>query len=251
MPGLRLGLKPPPLGLKSPLQFRKYLAPELVGPPPEKIFREYKIPEGIWGTYDNDKVSDCTCAGIAHTIMLVTSHTGKIFIPEKPDVMKAYTALTGYNPATGANDNGVELNRVLDYWRDVGIAGHKILQWGAVDHTNIEAQKHAIHIFAATLDGISLPASAEQQFLTGQPFDVVPNDGGSLGGHCVPRYGYGSEGAKCNTWGKMVGGTWAWWIKYLFQSTAVITRDWVDQATGLTPSGFPIDALIADLPGVR
>jgi hypothetical protein len=246
-PGMMLGLKPRPVGLKGPLQFGKYLSVDLLGPPPERVFREYKIPDDAWQMFGNDSIGDCTCAAIAHMLMLVTSHTGKLFVPEPADIIKAYSAVSGYDPATGNNDNGADLPTVLNYWRDTGVAGHKILQWGDVDHTNIDMQKHAIDIYGATDDAINFPKSAADQFAAGQDFELVNPDGGDEGGHCIPRFGYGSGGATCITWARRVGAPWDWWEKYLFESTTVITQDWINQATGLTPSNFPIDALIADL----
>jgi hypothetical protein len=247
MPERKLGLKPRPLGLKGPLQFFKYLSADSLGTPPEKVYREYRIPADAWGMFRNDSISDCTCAAIAHMLMLVTSHTGKLVIPDEADIIKAYSAITGYDPTTGANDNGADLPTVLNYWRDTGVAGHKIVQWGDVDHTSIEMQKHAINIYGATDDAVSFPVSGGAQFDSGQPFTLLNPDGGSEGGHCVPRFGYGSEGCKCVTWSKVWGGTWDWWMKYLFESTAVVTEDWIRQADGLTPSGFPLDTLIKDL----
>ncbi|HVI06997.1 MAG TPA: hypothetical protein VND65_01760 [Candidatus Binatia bacterium] len=240
----KYGLKPRPLGLKGPLQFFHFLKVDDLGAPPEKVYREYKIPADAWGMFRNDSISDCTCAAIAHMLMLVTAHTGKLLIPDEGDIIKAYSAITGYDPATGANDNGADLPTVLNYWRDTGVAGHKIVQWGDVDHTSIDMQKHAIDIFGATDDALAFPISAERQFDAGADFALVNPDGGNAGGHCVPRFGYGSVGATCVTWARTVGGPWDWWMKYLFESTAVITQDWINQASGLTPGGFKMDALL-------
>ena len=50
----------------------------------------------------------------------------KMATPSDKQVVAAYSAITGYNPSTGANDNGAVEIDVLNYWRQTGIAGHKI-----------------------------------------------------------------------------------------------------------------------------
>lgn len=254
-PGMMLGCNPRKKGVVAPILMAKYFGASLP-PAPEKVYREYKIPGDAWQMFGNDTIGDCTCACIAHILMLVTAHTGKIVIPTLQDVISTYTAASGYDPKqTDANGNnptdvGADLPTVLNIWRDTGIAGHKIVQWADIDPTNMENQKHAIHIFAATDDAVQLPNSAMDQFNAGQSFDVLADDGGIDGGHSIPRFGYGADGAKCLTWEKVWGGSWAWWMKYLQESCVVITRDWLSNADGLTPSGFDLDTLVADLKAI-
>jgi hypothetical protein len=247
--GMMLGCKKRPAGLKAPLLMAKYLKD--LPPAPEKVYREYKIPDDAWGMFGNDTIGDCTCAAIAHMLMLVTAHTGTLVVPAEADVIDFYSAVSGYNPVTGANDNGSDLPTVLNRWRDVGLSGHQIDQWGDIDPANIENQKHGIHIFGGTDDAVNLPNSAMDQFQAGQPWDVVADDGGIDGGHSIPRFGYGSDGFACITWATDQKGGTAWWQQYLSESCVVITKDWINNADGLTPSGFPIDALIADLAALK
>lgn len=246
-PGMKLGCNPRPLGVKAPLQLSNYLKD--LPPAPEKVFREYKIPEDAWQMFGNNRIGNCTCAAVAHMIMLFTAHTGTIFIPDEKDIIAAYSAVSGYNPVTGANDNGADLPTVLNYWMRTGIAGHKIAAWADIDPRNAEAQKHGIHIFGATYDAIMLPNSAMDQFSANQNWEFVQPDGGQDGGHCVPRFGYGSEGYACVTWAKDQKGGNAFWQQYLFESCVVITEDWLKD--GATPSGFNMDALVADIKAIK
>lgn len=252
-PGMMGGCNPRKSGVVAPILLAKYLASPSLPPAPEKVYREYKIPGDAWQMFGNDTAGDCTCAEIAHMLMLVTAHTGTIVIPELQDVIDFYSAVSGYDPkqtdASGNNptDIGADLPTVLNRWRDVGICGHKILQWADVDPTNQENQKHAIHIFAGLDDAVQLPNSAMDQMNAGQPWDVVDDDGGIDGGHSILRAGYGADGATCVTWGKLQQESWAWLAKYLTECCAVITTDWLKAADGLTPSGFDLDTLVADL----
>lgn len=241
---MMLGCNPRKWGVTAPLLFAKYLTPELP-PPPTKVYWEYKIPEAAWGMFGNDTIGDCTCASIAHMIMMVTAHTGKLFIPEKKEIIKMYSEVSGYDPMTGRNDNGSDLPTVLNYWRDRGISGHKILQWGDISVNDVNAQKQAIHIFGATDDAVQLPDSAMRQIHDEEPWDIE-HKYRIIGGHSIPRFGYGSQGCTCVTWGKLQQGSWDWWIRFLMECCAVVTEDWI-KADGLTPSGFNKDALIKDL----
>jgi len=252
-PGMMLGCNPRPAGLMAPLLMSKYLSVLTLVPAPEKVYREYKIPDDAWGMFDNDTIGDCTCAAIAHMLMLFTAHTGSIVIPDLKSVIDFYSGASGYDPTKtrpdGSNptDVGCDLATILNRWRDVGLCGHKIVQWADIDLTSLEAQKHGIHIFGATDDAVNLPVSAMEQFQANQDWDLLPDDGGNDGGHSVSRFGYGGDGATCITWARRQPGSWAWWQKYLFECTVVITKDWLNNADGLTPSGFPIDTLVADL----
>ena len=69
-----------------------------------------------WGMMDNDQIGDCTCAAAGHLIMEWTANAKKKMVtPTDKQIVAAYSAITGYNPVTGAN-----------YWRQTGIAKHKI-----------------------------------------------------------------------------------------------------------------------------
>jgi hypothetical protein len=251
---MKLGCLPRPAGVKAPLLMAKYL--KALPPAPEKVYREYKIPDDAWQMFGNDTLGDCTCAAIAHMLMLVTAHTGTLVVPELSDVIAFYSMVSGYDPSQvqpdGSNptDVGSDLPTVLNAWRDTGLSGHKIIQWTDIDPANLDNQKYGIYIFGATDDAVQLPNSAMDQFSAGQPWDVLPDDGGIDGGHSIPRFGYGSDGFACITWAKDQKGGTAWWQKYLQESCVVITQDWLD-ADGLTPSGFAMDALLADLAALK
>jgi hypothetical protein len=218
--------------------------------PPEKVYREYKIPEAAWLMFGNDSIGDCTCAAIAHMVMNATVHTGDIFIPSEDDVITAYSAVSGYDPATGLNDNGAAITDVLNYWRTTGIGGHKILGWAQIDQTNLLAVKQAVWLFSALNIGVQFPNSAQTQFANGQPWDVETPDGGIDGGHSIPTFGYGSAGTTCVTWGQTQAMSWDWFTAYCDEAYTVITDDWLDQATQSSPSGFDLATLEADLKAI-
>lgn len=215
--------------------------------PPAKVYREYMVPAQGWGMYANDEIGDCTCACIAHMEMLMSEHAlGAVIYPLQEDVVKLYSTVSGYDPATGLNDNGAAITDVLEQWRTKGLSGRKILGWAQIDHTNIEAVKQAIWLFGAVDIGVNLPKSAMDQFQGGKPWTLVANDGGIEGGHSFPLFGYGSQGCNGNTWATRWGIDWDAFLKYCDEAYAVVTQDWITNL-GRTVSGFDLAQIQADL----
>jgi|SRR5579872_1953630 len=228
------------------LLFSKYL----VDAPPEKVYWEYKVPDDAWQMFGNDSIGDCTCAAIAHMLMLMTAHTGPIVIPTITDVISAYSAVSGYNPSTGENDNGAAITDVLNYWKTVGIAGRKIDGWAQLNQANLQHVEQGVYLFSAIDIGVNFPNSAMQQFNAGQPFEVLADDGGIDGGHSVPNFGYGSEGQTCVTWAKRQQMSAQWFQKYCDEAYVVLTKDWIDAARDIAPNNLDYAALVADLAAI-
>lgn len=217
---------------------------------PRILFREYKIPVSGWGMYDNDRVGDCTCASPAHIRMLDTVHTGTMVTPDPGAILAMYSAVSGYDPATGENDNGAAITDVLNYWQTKGIEGNKILGWVQIDHTNIERVKQAMYLFSAVNIGFNVPSSAMDQFNRGQAWDVVNRPGAIEGGHCVPLFGYGAVGDSCVTWGKRQEMTWNFFMKYCDEAYAIINQDWINKTSLLAPNGLNLAVLQDDLQAI-
>lgn len=228
------------------LAFGKYLTGTLPAPA-AKVYREYKVPQIAKQMFGNDKAGDCTCAYAANHLILNTCHTGIVTIPVLRDVIDMYIALTGYDPRTGANDNGVAITDMLEYLRTVGLSGHKILAWAQIDHTDAFHRKAAIDLFDGTCVGVQLPDNAENQFDADQPFELVPGHPGE-DGHCILRTGYGSDGGNYVTWANWEQkASNAWDTQYVDEEYVVITQDWINQATKKTPGGLDLDTLLADI----
>lgn len=164
------------------------------------------------------------------------------------DIVKAYSAVSGYNPSTGLNDNGAACLDVLNYWRNTGIAGHKIAAYAKIDVKNIPHIQAAIYLFGGIYTGFSLPLSAQNQAI----WDVPPTGAGSVGsgapgswgGHCIPLLSYTQGGFQCITWGEKKQMTLNFFIAYCSEAYAIISPDFVGQKT---PSGFDLVTLQKDL----
>jgi len=235
-----------------------YATPALPAPP-AKLNLATKV-KGAWGMMDNDQIGDCTCAAAGHLLMEWTANAqSKMFTPADDQIVEAYSAITGYNPATGANDNGaVELD-VLNYWRQQGIADHKIQAFVALEPSNHTHVMDAVWIFGGCYIGLALPKTAQAQTSNKQIWSVPPSgtggDGapGSWGGHAVPIVAYDSRSLTVVTWGALQAMTWGFWAAYCDEAYAIISPDFLKQKNGqtVTPNGFNMQQLQEDLADLK
>lgn len=236
------------------LLLASYLTPALPAPPP-KLDLTKKVKS--WGMMDNDQIGDCTCAAAGHLIMEWTANAAtKMVTPTDQQIVAAYSAITGYNPITGANDNGAVEIDVLNYWRQTGIAGDKIGAYVALEPANHAHIMDAVYIFEGCYIGLQLPLSAQSQVKNHQPWSVPPGGAtgsgakGSWGGHAVPVVAYDSRGVTVVTWGALQQMTWSFWEAYCEEAYAIISTDYL---TGeqKTPQGFNLEQLQADLADLK
>ena len=193
--------------------------------------------------YLNDRLGSCTCAGAGHMIQAESTYgQGSTQTVSDNDVLTAYEAVSGYDPTTGANDNGAVMQDVLNYWRKTGIGGHQILAFAELDINNMAEVKAAMNTFGAIYVGIDFPDSAMHQFNQGQPWDVVA--GATVeGGHAIHGGAYVDGGnLKFVTWGAVQDMTQAFWDKYVFEAWVVVTPEWLS-AQGMSPTGLDLHAL--------
>ena len=244
--GMKLG-KAAPVHDPRTLMLANYLDTTALPAAPAKHIYAKNIHSKSWGMMGNDKIGDCTCAAAGHLIMEWTDDNGALFTPADGDIVAAYSAITGYNPKTGKNDNGAVETKVLNYWRKTGIAGHKIFAYAALEPKNHNHIMLSAFLFGGCYIGMALPITAQRQKVWSVPPGGATGQGapGSWGGHAVPVIGYDSHGLTVITWGATKKMTWSFWDAYCDESYAVISTDFAGQKT--SPSGFDFAALQADL----
>lgn len=210
-----------------------------------------------WGMMENDQIGDCTCAAAGHLLMEWTANASKkIFTPTDKQVVAAYSAITGYNPQSGANDNGAIEIDVLNFWRQSGIAGHKIGAYVALEPSNHNHIMDSVYIFEGCYIGLQLPNSAKPQVQNHQPWSVPPGgptgDGkpGSWGGHAVPVVAYDARGVTVVTWGALQRMTWSFWETYCDEAYAILSNDYLNKKKQ-APQGFNVAQLQADLADLK
>jgi hypothetical protein len=210
-----------------------------------------------WGMMENDQIGDCTCAAAGHLLMEWTANAGKkMFTPTNKQIVAAYSAITGYNPTTGANDNGAVEIDVLNYWRQSGIAGHKIGAYVALEPANHNHIMDSVFMFEGCYIGLLLPISAQAQVQNHHAWSVPPGgpngDGkpGSWGGHAVPVVAYDSRGVTVVTWGALQRMTWSFWETYCEEAYAIVSNDYLNKKKE-APQGFNVAQLQADLSDLK
>ncbi len=227
------------------LLFASYLQPDKLPPPPTSCYWNAKV--GSWPMMGNDKIGDCTCASAGHLIECWSDNAGKPTVPTDAQIISAYSAITGYNPKTGSNDNGAVCLDVLNFWRKTGIAGHRIGAYAAIKPGHHAQIQNAVFLFGGSYIGVALPLSAQNQAIWDVPTAGLHGRGarGSWGGHAVPVVGYDAGGLIVVTWGQLKKMTWKFWDAYCDEAFAVLSGDWFNQ--NKSPSGFNLAALTQDL----
>lgn len=201
-----------------------------------------------YGMMKNDTIGDCGIAGPAHMIQTMTNNIGNEFVIPDDIIVQIYSDISGYNPTTGENDNGVVLLDVLNYWRNTGFSGHKIGGYVKLNTSLLDSVKAAIFLFGGILTGMALPISAQGQSEwqmngSGLSGNNAPY---SWGGHCVPYEAYTDKDLTCVTWGDRKKAMIDWFTTYCDEAYAIFSTDFI-KSDGESPSGFNKDQLIADL----
>jgi hypothetical protein len=206
-----------------------------------------------WEMFLNDQIGDCTVAGAAHAEMSWSHDNKHIYVPSKAEVISAYTQLSGYNPQTGANDNGAALLDVLKLWNNTGIAGHKIDAYVSVNPQNQAMIQAAIYLFGLVYIGVELPLSAQTQTNWSVTDTSLQGNAAvdSWGGHCVILPGYDSNaGTKVITWGEEINSTWGFTNAYSDEMYAIISvKDFIKN--GKAPNGFNLQQLLQDQAAIQ
>jgi hypothetical protein len=241
----KLGKQPPKKDPRT-LQLATYFTKALK-PPPASVDYSKNIP--IWPMYLNDRIGDCTVAYVGHQVQAWTtlSRNHDVMITDD-QVLHAYEAIAGYDPAKPATDQGAYEADVLKYWRGTGIGGRKITAWADVLPMSAVNVRQAVFLFGGLFLGLAMPTTAQSQIV----WDVVDkafrgdSAPGSWGGHAVNVVGYDDKYVYVITWGAVKAMTWAFFKAYCDEAHAVLSWDWL-KPVGWAPIGFNLTQLMADL----
>lgn len=246
----KLGKQEPRIDHRT-LKMARYRIPGLVIPPEVSWVTE--VP--TWPMYYNDVLGDCVPAAMCHSIQQWTRYAGNPIIPTEANALKAYEDIGGYvpddptNPQSNATDNGCNMLDALNYWRQTGIAGHKIIAFVSVNPKNADEVREAVYLFGNVFTGIQLPTSVQ-----GFNSWTVPDGGtasqngtpGSWGGHCIPMVAVSPKSRTVVTWGGTLKMSPKFQIDYVDEMWAAVSLDWIEK-NGLSPGQFNLAQLEADL----
>jgi len=245
----KFGKLPPKTDPRS-LQMADYLLPGQLPLLPGSVNWQEQIPTDS-GMMVNDRLNNCSVAAAGHLIAAWTANAlGQVTLVPDQAILDAYSAICGYDQASGLNDNGAFCIDVLNYWRQYGIGGDLIEAYTVINFRDPDQVRYAIYLFGGAFTGLSLP-----DFINSGPFpaiwDVPP--GGAVGenapnanhGHTVPLIGYDFQYLYFITWGRVQRMTWAFYQAYADEAYAVLSAtDWISQ--GNNPAGFDLVTLRND-----
>ena len=210
--------------------------------------------------FTNDRLQTCTLAAVGNQTAIWSANVSKspVWLSDD-DIVSAYTALSGYNPEYGWNDNGVYVWDLLNHWRGVGIGGHKIKDYISLNWRNHRLLQQAIWIFGGAYVGLQLPWSATGQSGYNLKWDVpaegLDGDGtpGSWGGHAVNIVSYDQTGMLVISWGQLQFMTYAFLDAYADECWVTLSeQDWLCPVCRRTPwGGVNLRNLLDDLQAVR
>ena len=249
MSGFKLGKLDPVKLLETPA-FGDFTGHASTWPAVKPRGWEYAVPADQLDCLGNDEIGLCVIAAMNHYAQAETWNTSNPLTPTKQLTIETYTAITGYDPKDLSTDQGTCWIDALRYWKKHGIPMldkngkeviHQILGWASLDLGSIAQQRYACDLFGGTLMGIQCPKSAldntdDWQYVPGSPIE---------GGHGINRAGQGGAGWHIGSWGIWIKGTWSFSLHLADEDYGVVTKSWIDSATGQSPSGLDLNGLLA------
>lgn len=195
-PSLKLGLRPATPG-RPRLRLVNYLLPSY---PPSVDYSA-----GVeFGLYQNDRFGVCGPTAVANYRRLISAKLGGAMkAPTQDDVFDLYrrSGNPRFNPATGDDDNGVNMQEMLTELAKNGIGGVKCVAFASVDPSNTQEMRAADAIFGGLLHGVMLQQAQQAQTNVGT-WDYSPSR--SLGGHAVLSCAYNPQTVGVITWAQRV-----------------------------------------------
>ena len=207
--------------------------------------------------YMNQSLGDCTVAGMAHiddSLLGTSGSVPPIFTDSQ--IVRVYSAVSGYIPGNESTDSGADEQTCLNYWWNNGLladGSHKISGWMKVDGNNVNECKTAVWLFGNLYFGVELPDAWINPFPSSNGFVwTTAGDPDPENGHCFVSLGYGQGGFTIDTWGMLGTITSAAIAKYATTTGSgelytVISKDGLNKATQLCPAGMDWSQLAADL----
>jgi hypothetical protein len=200
---------------------------------------------------------DCAWAGSAHETMLLCKNARRP-VPKFTglNILQQYSAYSGYDLVTGANDNGSDVVEVLKWRQTKGLVDasggiHKIGVFVSLEVGNLTELWEALYYFDTVGLGINFPESAMTQLNQGQIWSVV--SGAQIeGGHYIPLVGRPTANTwTCITWGQRQIMTEQFVTTYMDEAYCYITLERYNAVTGETPQGvkdYDLEKYLYSLP---
>lgn len=195
--------------------------------PTHPVIVDHFAQVGDWGMYANDKYGVCGPTSVANSRKLTTKYLGDFEVsPTQADVFDLYrrSGNPHFDPQTGADDNGVIMQTMLEALQKGGIGGEKCVAFAQVDPSNLDEIRAAIAIFGFVLQGVNLMQAQQAQTDNGL-WGFVPS--APWGGHAILAGKYTSQAGPVAdlaviTWAHVVGETDEFLARQLSECWVVI-----------------------------
>lgn len=237
----RFGKHPPKIDYRT-LRLRDYIGAALAAPPSavDQIGRVLRnlgvssIPD-LFPLDGNDRLGDCTIAGIAHAITLYRG------LVDRKSIMPAQSVINLYYHLTGGVDSGLPELDVLKYFQSHAIYSERLLAFVAVDPKNHTHVQQAIQLFGGLYIGFQVQQNCIADFDARRTWTPGPL---THDGHAVFAGAYDADTVTVLTWGNTQKGTWAWWDECVDEAYALLPAD--ARSDNFAP-GFDFAQLQADI----
>jgi len=207
------------------------------------------VPFQMWG---NDKYGCCAFAAQAAAVATWTNAAQALVVLMTSTVLANYGAVTGFDPATGANDDGTVLLYELNYWRTNGLerpgqTRDYLTAFGSLVCADIDSIKRAVCFLGGVLAGVVVPNGFMSLGL-GEDWDLTKiTDLSPAGGHAIWICGYNVLGVFFNTWGTRTFMPWATFTRIADEAYGLLSRENWLTIHSLSPNNENFDQLLAEV----
>ncbi|MEE8659637.1 Peptidase-C39-2 domain-containing protein [Acetobacteraceae bacterium EV16G] len=208
-----------------------------------------KVDYQMWG---NDTCGCCGLASQAGFIATWTKNAQSQVLLSTDQVIANYADVSGYDPRTGINDDGVILLDVLKIWRKNGFRRPGpdkdiLTAFGYVERKDVMSVKRCIAFLGGIIGGVQMV----QGFMELEPGDTWDLDKVSnhmpVGGHAIAVTGYNKDGLFFASWGARSFMPWATWQHISDESYGLLSRqNWLGD-DGKSPKDQTFDALLSEI----
>lgn len=210
---------------------------------------------GLLNILANNKYGCCVFTACGHAEDQDQALSGNVYTPITSDQVVQSYALTGFDPVTGANDDGAEVSQVLEWWRTVGLFdGRRILGHAKVNAADPSELAAALWLFEGGINGMGLDdtwVAGMDTMTSGFVWPVGPGGPNPNNGHSTYFYGgFNRVGPFIDTWGMTGTLTWSAAARYCTgqgEAHVVITEQSLSNATKKSAAGFDAEQLLAKL----
>ena len=179
--------------------------------PDHPLSEDYLSNLSGWKILGNDKYGDCLAVAWANSRRFISAMLGKEYYPNQSEVFKIYET---QNPGFPAEDNGMDMQTLLEYLNHYGGPdGVKLSAFASVDASNLDEVKAALAIFGSLLLGIEVQGGDLIDFQNNEAWDYYAGQP-IKGCHAVLAGGYLSQpwnDVRFITWGEETGMTDSYW----------------------------------------